>query len=171
MNTAMAPSTLHLVCGATGAGKTTHAIALAEREGAVRFSIDEWMTRLFWADSPQPIRFDWAIERVNRCEGQIAEVALRLGALGVSSVLDLGFTRAEHRAKFEAIGRAAGLAVKLHLVDVDPEERWRRVQGRNADKGETYRLEVTREMFDFMEGMWEPPDDAEMARLRGVRTT
>jgi predicted kinase len=167
----MSAPIFHLVCGATGAGKTTYALALAEREAAVRFSIDEWMTRLFWADCPQPIRFDWAIERVNRCEAQIAEVALRLGARGVSSVLDLGFTRAEHRGKFEAIARDAGLAVKLHLVDVDPETRWRRVEGRNAEKGETYRLEVTREMFDFMETIWEPPGEPEMTRLEGVRTT
>ena len=38
----MPPPALHLVCGSTGAGKTTYAIALADRLCAVRFSIDEW---------------------------------------------------------------------------------------------------------------------------------
>ena len=42
------------------------------------------------------------------------------------------------------------------------------MQARNRDRGETYRLEVTREMFDFVETLWEPPDDVEMQRLDGV---
>jgi len=44
---AMTDHLIHLVCGSTGAGKTTYARALSERIGAVRFSIDEWMTALF----------------------------------------------------------------------------------------------------------------------------
>ncbi len=51
------------------------------------------------------------------------------------------------------------------------EERWRRVQARNAAKGETHQLQfaVTREMFDFVETMWEMPDDREMIACAGVR--
>ena len=158
----------HLVCGSTGAGKTTYALALTERVGGVHFSIDDWMVRLFWADSPQPIRFDWTIERVKRCEAQIADMAVKLARRGVPAVLDLGFTRAEHRAKFYAIAAKAGLGAQLHFVDVPADERWRRVTSRNAEKGETYRLEVTREMFDFMEGIWEPPTPEEMAAMGGV---
>jgi hypothetical protein len=50
-------------------------------------------------------------------------------------------------------------------------ERWRRVKARNARKGETYQLgfDVTREMFDFVEGLWEPPTDLEMRDYDGVR--
>jgi hypothetical protein len=42
---------------------------------------------------------------------------------------------------------------------------------RNAEKGKTYQLEfdVTREMFDFVESLWEPPTDAEMLTYNGVR--
>jgi hypothetical protein len=44
------------------------------------------------------------------------------------------------------------------------------VETRNAQKGETYQLgfDVTREMFDFVEGIWEPPTDAEMLAYDGV---
>jgi hypothetical protein len=44
------------------------------------------------------------------------------------------------------------------------------VQARNADptQGELA-FDVTREMFDFVEGLWQPPDAAEMAALDGVR--
>ena len=64
---------------------------------------------------------------------------------------------------------AAGLAVQLHFIDVDVEERWRRVENRNAEKGETFRLAVTRPMFDFIETIWQPPDADEMAALNGRR--
>jgi predicted kinase len=159
----------HLICGSTGAGKTSYAAPLAQRLGGVHFSIDDWMARLFWMDSPQPIQFEWTIERVRRCEDQIVQTALALAARGVPAILDLGFSAAEHRARIAAIGRAAGVEAALHLVDVPADERWRRVQVRNAERGETWRLEVTREMFDFMEDRWEPPTDAEMAALNGVR--
>ena len=68
-----------------------------------------------------------------------------------------------------ATATAAGLGVRLHFVDVDPAERWRRVEGRNHDRGETFRLAVTRPMFDFIETIWQPPDAGEMAALNGVR--
>lgn len=63
----------------------------------------------------------------------------------------------------------ANLPVRLHFLDVAVEERWHRVQGRNADRGPTYRLEVTREMFDFAEKIWEPPSTAGLERLNGSR--
>src|SRR5689334_16988583 len=43
---------VHLICGSTGAGKTTYARRLADEIGAVVFSIDEWMAALFWMDAP-----------------------------------------------------------------------------------------------------------------------
>jgi hypothetical protein len=47
------------------------------------------------------------------------------------------------------------------------------VEARNAQKGETYQLgfDVTREMFDFVEGLWEPPTEAEMLAYNGIRTS
>ena len=59
--------------------------------------------------------------------------------------------------------------MRLHHLDVDAEERWRRVQGRNTERGPTYRLEVTREMFDFVETLLERPSDDELANLNGER--
>jgi predicted kinase len=39
--------TVHLLCGLPGAGRTTHARRLAAERPAVRFSLDEWMLRLY----------------------------------------------------------------------------------------------------------------------------
>ena len=162
-------SIVHLVAGSTGAGKTTYALELAAREGALRLSIDEWMTTLFGPDQPTPLQFEWMMERVNRCEAQMWAVALQAAALGAPIVVDCGLTRETHRSKWARLVAGAGLPVQLHHLDVDAEERWRRVQGRNAGRGPTYRLEVTREMFDFVETLWERPGDDELKSLNGRR--
>jgi len=164
---------IHLICGSTGAGKTTYALWLSDHLKGIRFSIDEWMATLFWMDTPQPLNLEWSIERIERCLAQIWAVALQISARNVPCVLDLGFRQTERRAKFADLAKAEGLSVQLHFIDVPPEERWRRVETRNTQKGVTYQLgfDVTREMFDFVEGLWEPPTDAEMLAYNGVRTS
>jgi hypothetical protein len=58
---------VHLI---TGAGKSTCSKRLAGRIGAMRFSVDEWMSKLFWVDRPDPLYAEWSLERVRRCEEQ-----------------------------------------------------------------------------------------------------
>ena len=156
----------HIITGSTGAGKSTFARELAERVGGVRFSIDEWMTALYWMDSPEKKDFAWAMERIARCEEQIAAVAISLAAIGVDAVLDLGFTLREHREGWLKRARSAGIAVELHVLDIPAEVRWQRVCERNRG-GETFSFEVTREMFDFMEARWELPSVEEQAAFSG----
>jgi predicted kinase len=162
---------VHLVCGSTGAGKTTYAQTLSERIGGVRFSIDEWMTTLFWMDSPHPLQPSWSMERVDRCLTQIWSTAARVAQRGVPCILDVGLSQASSRARLVNLANELGLSAQLHFVDVPAEERWRRVEARNTARRETYHLpfDVTREMFDFVETLWEPPTDAEMAASHGVR--
>jgi hypothetical protein len=64
----------------------------------------------------------------------------------------------------------AALSVELHFIDVPASERWRRIEARNARKTKTYQLpfDVTREMFDFVESIWDSPTDAEVAALNGI---
>ena len=109
---------------------------------------------------------------LERCLTQIWAVVLRIAARNVPCVLDIGLGQAQSRARFAELARIAGLSVQLLFIDVPAEERWRRVEARNAQKGETYQLgfDITREMFDFVEGLWEPPTDAEMLAYNGVRT-
>jgi len=160
---------VYLITGGTGAGKTTYALKLAQEMGAIRFSIDDWMTTLFWMDSPDPISFEWAMERIGRAEEQMWETAQHVLAQGLSVILDLGFTKTAHRQKFYDLARVAEIEALLHWVDISPQERWRRVESRNAEKGETFAMEVPREMFDFMENEWEAPSDTELSAHNGVR--
>lgn len=159
----------HIICGSTGAGKSTYAKRLADDIGGIHFAIDEWMVALFWKDSPDPIEFAWAMERVSRCEVQIAAMAIQCVKRGVPAILDLGFTKAEHRQKFADIASVEGMDVTLQYLDVPADVRWSRVQSRNTQKGETFSLDVDRGMFDFVEAMWEAPDEQELAALNGVR--
>ncbi|MCF6272327.1 MAG: AAA family ATPase [Rhodobacteraceae bacterium] len=113
---------IYLICGATGAGKTTHAEALALEVSGLRFSIDEWMQRLHNPDKPETDLFEWFYPRVERNWAQMRSVAERLVELNIPAIFDCGLTRKSER-----------------------------------------------EMFDFMEALWEQPDAREMASLNGVR--
>ena len=61
----------------------------------------------------------------------------------------------------------------MHVLDIPADERWRRVEARDASPADGHRLpfSITREMFDFVETMWQPPTDTEMAAYDGVQIT
>jgi len=167
----MLSACLHFLVGSTGAGKTTYARGFCREVGAVRFSVDEWMSSLFWMDSPQPLEPAWSMERVRRCSDQIWETAVQVARVGAPCMLELGFGSRERRETYATRASEAGLSVKYHLLDAPLEERWKRVQRRNEEIGRDAQLSfvVTREMFDFTEAFWDPPSDEEMARYGGVR--
>jgi hypothetical protein len=48
-------------------------------------------------------------------------------------------------------------------VDAPQEVRRARVAGRNVVRGENFAIEVSPDMFDFIEGVYEPPEPAELA--------
>ncbi len=137
----------------------------------MRFSIDDWMVRLFWMDSPEVISFDWTMERIGRVEAQMRDNIAALAQIGVGSILDLGFTKRAHRAAFAQFAAQLGLPVSLVWIDVPADERWRRVEQRNAQKGASFAMEVDRAMFDFMEGAWEAPTVAEADYTRFMQVT
>jgi ribonuclease HI/predicted kinase len=154
---------VYLVCGAAGAGKTTHATQLANERGAFRFSIDEWMRTLFAPDIVDN-EYEWMLERVRRCEEQIWRMSLQALALGRDVVLDLGFATREHRRQFQKLALEAGARAAVHFVDVGPRIRRQRVLERNENRDpKVFSMQVTDEQFSFMEKLFEAPDEAELA--------
>jgi predicted kinase len=153
--------TAHLVCGPTGSGKTTYAIALAARLRAVRFSIDAWMPALFAADRPDPVTLEWTLERIGRCEAQIWAVAQEVLATGTSVILDLQFSQAEDRDRWRA--RVAGTTAesKLHYLDVSREIRIARICERDRLQ-RAGPFDVTAATFERSEIQFEPPTDDEL---------
>jgi predicted kinase len=164
-----ANGSVHLICGATGAGKSTYSGNLAVEIGGVRLSIDEWLHRLHFVDQPPTLSFDWFYERVQRDTAQMRDIANQLLPLSVPCIFDCGFTNLVERQIFYDWAKKAGFPVCLHWIDVSPQIRWQRVQKRNADKGETFMFEVNRAMFQFIEGIWEAPTQAEIDEHNGKR--
>ena len=154
---------LHVVFGPSGAGKSTYAKGLARSEPAVHFAIDDWMARLFAPDMPDPLEFEWMMERVERCEAQIWATLASVMATGVSTVLDLGLMRRADRERVAEIARACDLPVQFHYVTAPQAVRRARVLDRNEVSGQGFSLVVSPQMFDFMEGVFEAPTPDELA--------
>lgn len=155
-------ATLNVIFGPCGAGKTTYAHAFARREKAVAFVLDDWMARMFGPDMPEPIQYDWMIERVGRCEGQIWATAAGVLAAGTSVILDIGLMRKADRARVREIAEATGLDLQFHFVDAPQKVRRARVLDRNVVRGENFAIEVTPDLFEFIEGVYEPPEPGEL---------
>lgn len=155
-------ATVHAIFGPSGAGKTTYVRAFARREAAVPFILDEWMAHLFAPDMPEPLEYEWMIERVQRCEAQIWSTAAGVLAAGRPVILDLGLMRKADRDRVREIAEGAGLPLQFHYVTAPAEVRRARVAERNVVRGETFSITVTPEMFDFVEGIFEVPGAAEL---------
>lgn len=157
-----ATPTLHAVYGPSGAGKTAYAHAFARRENAVAFILDDWMATLFGPDMPTPIEYEWMIERVGRCEEQIWSTAAAVLTAGKPVVFDIGLMTRADRARVRQIAEAAGVPLQFHFVTAPAEVRRTRVAARNEIRGETFAIEVSPAMFDFIEGVFEAPDEDEL---------
>ena len=155
-------ATLNVIFGPCGAGKTTYAHGFARREKAVAFILDDWMARMFGPDMPEPLQYDWMVERVGRCEAQIWSVAAATIAAGTSVILDIGLMRRADRTRVRDIAEATGLPLQFHFVDAPQAVRRARVLDRNVVRGESFAIEVTPDLFEFIEGVYEPPEAHEL---------
>jgi predicted kinase len=153
--------TVHLICGSTGAGKTTYATAIAARIGAVRLSIDEWMATLFIVDRPEPPTMEWALERLERCERQMWMIAQQLIERGVDVVFDVGLSTRDQRERMRMLVAQTRAECKLHYLDVSVEKRRSRVLARGGEtRGHSF--EISQAMFEAMERYFETPTDDEL---------
>ena len=153
------------MCGPVASGKSTYSASLATKNDAIVFSMDKWMNTLFGKDIPAgsgPSNFAWFTERVDRCEEQSWQIVEQLLRCDVNVVLDWGFIRRERRDKAKQRAVAAGHKVEWHVLESDKEVRRKRLEGRNANGGETFAFQVTPAMFDFAEHLYEAPQNEEL---------
>ncbi|HKR89553.1 MAG TPA: AAA family ATPase [Phenylobacterium sp.] len=156
-------ATLNVIFGPSGAGKTTYANAFARREAAVAFILDEWMARLYGPDIPAQVEYPWLVERVGRCEAQIWSTAAAVMATGTSVILDLGLMRKADRDRIREIAEAVELPLQWHFVTAPQDARRARVAERTQVHGKSFALQVTPDMFEFVEGVFEAPTPEELA--------
>jgi predicted kinase len=148
--------TAHLIHGFIGAGKTVFARRLEEEQGAVRFTHDEWMHRLYGAAPPCEVFAD-LFERV---EGLIWQVAERLLGLGVDVIMDFGFWSRASRDNARARVLAQGAGAVLYRVTCPEATMRERVLKRSEDvPGDS--LWIDDAAFEMLRGRFEPLESDE----------
>jgi predicted kinase len=164
-------SKIIMICGSTGAGKTTYAQKLLGQMSAVHYGIDEFMKALFWMDVGEfregESQFEWVMTRIDRCEKLIKQLALQNIKGGISAIMDLGFSENKQRKKIYDWCLENNLKYELHYIHSDPLTRWKRVEERNKNVGDSS-LIVTRETFDWMEEYFKIPDTKELEQHHGI---
>ncbi len=152
--------------GPVGAGKSTHARRLAEEHGAVRLTLDEWMTELFSPDRPESGMVEWYVERAARCCARIWCLARALLERGTNVVLEVGLLERRERELFYARLAEAGARVTIHVLDASREVRRERVSARNRERGPTFSMLVPPAIFELASDRWEPLDARGVQRPR-----
>jgi predicted kinase len=155
-------SFIHLIEGPVGAGKSTYAKALAARVGGVHIALDDWFVTLFSPDRPGADVMSWYAARKARLASHIwayAQVLLRSGA---KPILELGLVQQASRLAFYEQARAAGIELKVCVLEASREVRRERVARRNTEKGPTFSMIVPDGIFEFASDMWQGPDAVEI---------
>lgn len=119
------PSTLTIVCGLPGSGKTTAADRIVEATGAARLSPDDWMTRTGSSLWEEGLR-----DRIEHLQWQIGQELLQEN---VDVVIEWGTWGREERDRLRDGARALGARVELLVLDAPDQELWRRITARGAE--------------------------------------
>lgn len=150
-------TTLFLICGLPGAGKTTLAKQIERDHAALRLTPDEWMARI--------VGDGFDDKRRAAVEAAMWEIAARVLGLGVSVVLDFGFWPRADRDDYRARAAAIGVECRLCVLDPPLEVLRERLAARRADTpGDTF--VVSDEQLALYATWWEPPSPDELGQDR-----
>jgi hypothetical protein len=143
-------ATAHLLFGYLGSGKTTFARRLEVERGAVRFTPDEWVARLFGDDPPE----ETFPEKAEAIVELLEPLWTRCLTLGVDVVLDYGFWRRKERDEARAAAERVGASACLYRLECADDEARRRIGARNhADDRSLYIAPAT---YDALRRRFEP---------------
>jgi len=156
MNTINNPPIAHIIVGFIGAGKTTFAKKIEAETGAVRFTKDEWMVRLF-GNTPFDEKF---AEFDNRMASLSRDVALRCLKAGISVVIDEGFWEKELRDEIRKKVLAVGGIPKLYYLEAPFETMKFRTLKRSENPTVDFFI-ISEEQFNHYWKFFQAPDTDE----------
>ncbi|MFE0173615.1 AAA family ATPase [Streptomyces sp. NPDC059002] len=146
-------TTLFLMVGLPGAGKTTKARQLAAEYGALRLTPDDWMIPLFGmaeADGKRDV-----------LEGRLLWLALEAVRLGTNVVVDYGCWSRDERSAIRSLTEGEDACFRMVYLPVDDETQRARIARRLANAPEeTFPMTEA----DILHGRahFEEPDAAEL---------
>lgn len=149
-NLSSGPGRLIVVCGLPGAGKTTHALALAGRLRAVRLSPDEWMIAL-------AVNL-WDTDARARTEALQWTLAQELLGLGMTVIIEWGTWGRSERDTLRLRARELGAAVELHHLDAPLDVLFERIERRGTENPP-----ITRANLEEWRKAFEAPTPEELA--------
>lgn len=148
-------ATVSLIHGFLGAGKTTFAKKLEAQTGAIRYSPDEWMTRIYGSNPPLE-KFTDYFEAVHDIVDQHWPTVL---GGGLDVILDFGFwTRASRDAARRRAVAARGTVTIFHVNCAPLTARHRCLARNHALNGSFVITEAT---FDTLQSRFEPLEQDE----------
>ncbi|HTA92893.1 MAG TPA: ATP-binding protein [Polyangiaceae bacterium] len=148
-------TTVHLVCGFLGSGKTTFSKTLTRDTSAVRLSVDEWYLRLF-ADGAATYEVD--AEAFARVLAALNDLWPQVAMAGVDVVLDFGFWNRTLRDEVRERARAIGVATRLYWLRCPDEIACARCLQRNGAPGAFL---ISAEGFSELKARFETPASTE----------
>ena len=102
----------HIIIGFIGSGKTTFARKLEKETGAIRFTKDEWMVRVFGNTLT-----DKHEEYDAKMASLASDMALKCLQAGVDAIIDEGFWVKEHRDAIREKVNSVGAIPKLYYIE------------------------------------------------------
>ena len=152
-----APGSLTFLCGKMGAGKSTLSACLAEEEGAVLLSEDDWLAALY----PDEITsFDDYLDRAKRLRPLMRGLVLQLLKSGTDVVMDFPANTVKQRKWFLDLADEAGAAHTLVYLEASDETCLERLAKRRTEQPARAKFD-TPEVFRHITQFFEEPQDGE----------
>ena len=150
-------TTLHFFCGKLAAGKSTLARKLAEKNNAILFVEDEWLSHLF----PEEIAtISDYIKYTPRLKKVILSHVVSLLSHGISIVMDFPANTVDQRRWFRGLYETANVAHTLHYLDVSNEICKQQLRERSREKPEGSAFTTDAE-FEGITKYFQPPSKKE----------